>query len=100
MSPNKPISLAHLSSISWDELGVRTQQGILKRWDSALYDVGLRRSLNGPVVSRQQGRWQAADRSQACFLWNSSDLPQLLTIMREKLPHEVERTIEDANRIC
>jgi len=100
MSFNKLISLARLSSMSWGELGARTQQGILKRWDAALYDVGVRRGLNGREVSLQQERRRAAPRSEARFLWNSSDLPQLCTLMREKLPHEVERSIEEANRIC
>ena len=41
MSFNKPISLARLSSISWDEPAVRAQQETLKRWEAASQRLAL-----------------------------------------------------------
>src|SRR5215831_7194566 len=100
MSFNKPISLARLSSMSWDELRVRTQQAILKRWDAGLYGVGVCRSLDGFRPSPCQENSRPCTRSRARFFWNSYELPEIITIMREKLPREVEEIIQEADRIC
>ncbi len=98
MSSNKPASLARLSAMSWDELWVRSRQGVLKRWDAGLYR--FRRGLDGAVPLPHRESSRTTNESQARFFWNASDLPQLITLMREKLSHEMEQTVEEADRIC
>ena len=86
--------------MSGDEVWTRGRQGVLKRWDAGLHRFGFGRGVNGftPLPDRQSGR--TPDESQARFFWDSSDLPKLIAIMHEKLPHEVEQTIKEADGIC
>lgn len=84
--------------MSWGELWTRCRQEVLKRWDAGLYR--FRRGLDGAVRLPQRESSRTTHESPARFFWNGSDLPQLITLMREKLPHEVEQTIEEADRIC
>ena len=89
-----------LATMSCDEVWTRCRQGVLKRWDAGLHRAGLRRGLNGFAPSPRKRGSRAPNEPRAYFFWSSSDLPELITLMREKLPHEVEQTIEEADRIC
>jgi hypothetical protein len=85
--------------MTWDEVWMRSRQEVLKRWDAGLYWAGFRRGVDGIVPSHLNSS-RVLNESQASFFWDPSDLSQLIAIMRKRLPHEVEQTIEEADRIC
>jgi hypothetical protein len=87
-----------LHTMSWDEVRTRGWQGIAKRWDAGLRRTGLHRGLSDFAPAQESSG--ESNECRAHFFWNSSDLPELSIMMREKLPHEVEQTIEEANRVC
>lgn len=77
--------------MSWDELRTRSQQAAGKRWDAALYHLGARahrpQLLQEPI-------------SPGRFFFSAADLPRLITTLRERLPADAQRVVEQAERIC
>ncbi len=102
MLSNKPFSasLARLTDTTWDELWTRARQEVLKRWDTGLYRAGIRRDINRSPIWPHQVKSQVPNESQGHFFWSPSDLPRVLALMQEKLPLEVGKTLDEAERIC
>ena len=81
---------SRLASMSWDEIRTRARQEFCKRWDAAVYYLGVRRAGERP-------RQTAA---QASFFFRTEDLPGLVAIIRERLPAQAEQVVAQAERIC
>jgi Heparinase II/III-like protein/Heparinase II/III N-terminus len=82
---------SRLTCISWDELQTRCRQGITKRWEASVF--GIVANANGNLPS---SLLEAPTR----FFFAPSDLPHLIALLRERLPSEANRIIEEAVRIC
>ncbi len=102
------VRFARLAHMSWEEFETRSRQEIAKRWDAALYRFGVRFSADGSVaaLSERRRRSETAARAKPKtgapprFFFSSGDLPRLIALLRERLPHEADQMIEEADRIC
>ncbi len=77
--------------LSWDEVATRGIQGISKRVEAGLYRVG---------VKARSARLQDGPLPVAHFLFGPAELAEILTLLRQRLPHEVDQITEEAERIC
>jgi len=84
--------LPRISTMSSDELRTRLTQEIEKRWDWYLYKAGYRASEKFRALL-------PVDREPK-FFFDAEQLPQLIETLRRKLPHEADRIVHDAERIC
>ena len=91
MASRWPLLISRLSEMSWHELQTRVRQEINKRVDLATWRAGLAPRQNGLGLA-------AAPRGE--FFFSRQDLPGLAQILREVLPHEVEKTVDDADQHC
>ncbi len=93
MSPKVPWRRwrSRLARVTWDELRMRLGQEVTKRWDAALYRLGV--PPRAILAGSQPGLG-------AAFVFSTKELPQLLELLRARLPSEVDRTIAEADRIC
>ncbi len=77
--------------LSWDEVATRGIQGISKRVEAGLYRVG---------VKAGSARLQDGPLPAAHFLFGPAELAEILNLLRQRLPHEVDRITQEAERIC
>ena len=77
--------------MSRDELRTRGGQEFAKRWDATLYGLGIRPENYVPDTSKVGG---------TNFFFTAAVLPEIAAIIRERLPHEADLIIEEAERIC
>ncbi len=82
---------ARLTCVSWDELQTRCRQGVAKRWDAAVFRLFA--NPNGNLPS-------SLPEAPTRFFFAPSDLPQLATLLRKRLPSEADNIIEEADCIC
>jgi len=80
-----------LAGMSSDELRTRAVQEFSKRWDAAVYHLGV-------CQAGERTRPRAARR--ASFFFQPEDIPRLAAILCERLPRETEQILEQAERIC
>jgi hypothetical protein len=80
-----------IASRSWNEIRTRACQEIIKRWEVACYHLGL--SFNG-------GRRSHSPQERGRFLFELDDLPTLISLVRQKLPEQVQETVRRAKCIC
>jgi len=82
---------SRLMNITWDELQTRCRQGVAKRWDAAIFRV----------VAQPKGDLpRSLSEAPTRFFFEPKDLPLLTALLRERLPSEANRVIEQAARIC
>ena len=83
--------MARNSARSWDELSTRAWQEVFKRCDAAWYRLGG--SFNGEErLPRSQER--------GSFFFKPENLSTLVTVVRERLPLQVQENVGRAERIC
>ena len=76
--------------MSWDEVRSRLGQELTKRADYALYRVGM---------SRTQGGVEAQPDRRGKFFFSPEQVPERVTLLKEHLPEEVERTVQEADEV-
>lgn len=101
---------ARLAAMSWDEVRTRLRQEAAKRSDRLLYAVGFDPAsrelnlLNGRVKTRSTlpsgPSTEAPPQTSGRFFFETRDVPQILTLLRQRFPRECEETMERAERIC
>jgi len=84
-------TLSRLSQMSWDERRTRLAQELGKRVDLTLYRVGLLPRQNGLRASASKG---------GNFFFSDSDLPQLVSLVKERMGREVETIVREADELC
>jgi hypothetical protein len=77
--------------MSWAELRTRTQQEVGKRWDAALFHLG--------VDFRSRVRL-GQEKPTAAFFFSPSELPALAAQLEQRLPEQAEYILSRAERIC
>ncbi|HLY60746.1 MAG TPA: alginate lyase family protein [Terriglobia bacterium] len=82
--------LKRLSEMSWHEIFTRSRQGINKRRDLVQYGLGL------GFTPASLGN---AGHDSTRFFFRSEDLPQRVSLLRDKLPLEANRILEEARQI-
>jgi heparinase II/III-like protein len=82
---------SRLARMSWDELWSRGVQELAKRWDGGLYRLGMPFGDNGLGIRQE---------AQGSFFFAPGDLPQLSTLLRDRIPQQIDRIIEESERIC
>jgi Heparinase II/III-like protein/Heparinase II/III N-terminus len=90
--PRAEMFASRVSRMSADELRTRLTQEISKRWDWYLYKVGYR-------ASEKYKPPFAFDR-RTKFFFEAEQLPELTDALRNKLPHDADRIVLDAESIC
>src|SRR5260370_27534394 len=84
-------SIKQITRLIPDEIRARATQEITKRLDVVLYGLGIKAgSRVAGVVTAAPGR----------FFFEASELPDLVTLLRDRLPHEAELILEEAEGIC
>jgi len=77
--------------VTWDELTTRGSQELGKRLDFARHKLGLRFGPSGiPTPDSLGGR----------FFFSLSEIPTLVSTMRQHFPEEIAQTIQRAEQIC
>jgi hypothetical protein len=84
-------TLSRVARMGWEERRTRLAQAVGNRVDLVLYQTGL--------LSRRNGlrRVKAAGES---FFFSQTDLPRLVSLLREKMAAEVGNIIREADEIC
>ena len=77
--------------MSWDELETRVRQEISKRVEVALCGIGIQPGRNGIRSSTEL---------QGNFFFSKNDLPQRISLLRQHLPAQATKIIDDANDVC
>ena len=77
--------------VSWDELRTRVRQGVSKRLDLARYRSGL--------LPRAE-KWNGSALEAGRFLFTADELPRRTSLLREHLPAEVKKIIQEAEELC
>ncbi|MGH9404226.1 MAG: alginate lyase family protein [Terriglobia bacterium] len=98
---------ARVTAMSWAEVRTRLRQEASKRRDRALYGLGIdgavREHRLGSGVRRPAAAPQeteASPRASGRFFFDTSQVPDILALLRERFPRECKSTIERAERIC
>jgi len=84
--------LKRLRSFAWDELRIRGQQELNKRWDLLRYrlDPESRTALgSSPLIS-----------GASHFFFSPADLPRLIAELKKRFPSEAAAAIRYAEQIC
>lgn len=84
---------SRLTHLSWHEVRTRLGQEGSKRFDLALYRVGLK-----PWEDRR--RSQATASPRFFFGEDNHDLAHRAALLRQHLPGEADRIVQQADRIC
>ncbi|MGH9470942.1 MAG: alginate lyase family protein [Terriglobia bacterium] len=100
-------SLARAREMSSQELRTRLRQEVSKRTDAVIFALGagrivLRRQLS-PGGQRQRASEKTPHQlppSPGRFFFEADDLPGLTHALQRALPHQAERILEQAERIC
>jgi hypothetical protein len=82
---------SRLSNISWDELATRVRQEVSKRLDVTLRDARLQLGRNGLLSPAPP---------PGNFFFSANELPHRVSLLRERLPHDAEDLLTEANEIC
>jgi hypothetical protein len=82
---------ARLARSGWDEFSTRARQEIAKRGDAVWYPLLARFRNNQPEFRSGFG---------GRFFFSVDELPEVIGLLRHRLPLQVEQTIEQAGRIC
>jgi hypothetical protein len=77
--------------MSWNELETRVRQEVSKRLDVTLSKIGVQPGRNG--LHRTSGL-------PGKFFFSRNELSQRIDLLRERLPHEAENLVAEANEIC
>lgn len=77
--------------MDWEERRTRLAQEVHKRIDLALYRAGLRSNQNG---------LNNAVASRGNFFFSPAELPDLISLLKEKMGAEVESIVREADEIC
>lgn len=80
-----------LRSVTWDELITRSGQEFGKRWDLACHKLGLK--FVPDIIP-------APNAPSGSFFFSSTEIPTLVSTMRERFPEEFAQTIQQAEQIC
>src|SRR5260370_35069367 len=81
----------HLTEMSWDEIRVRVHQAFAKRYDLAMYRMGI------PTTKCDRRRWP---EHSGRFFFRKEELPGILTWLRGELPETADDIVEQAEQIC
>ncbi len=73
-----------------DELRTRLGQEASKRIDLVRYRLGLRRWVERPDPAATSGR----------FFFEQSELPQIIRMIRDRLPQRSDEIVEEADAVC
>jgi len=84
-------ALARLWSMDRSEFADRLHQEFQKRADAVLFGIGIDPSRSELGLSESRPRK---------FFFRSEDVPRLLELLRERMPEQAERIIEQAEKIC
>lgn len=82
--------LSRVAEMGWNERRTRLAQEFSKHLDLLLFRAGLLSHPNGLVASTGRGR----------FFFSSSELPGLISLLKERLPNAAEEIIREADEIC
>lgn len=82
--------LARVARMSKDELRTRAAQEFAKRWDALLHALGYKFAGDIPAPAQQ---------TIARFFFEPADLPDLASLVRQRLPAEADAIVEEAERI-
>jgi len=85
-----PGRYARVAGMGWDELRTRGRQEVAKRLDGVLHRLRI-----GPLI-------EPLDRQPevpAHFFFAPGDLPQLMDVLRRRLPRESEAIVEEAEQV-
>ncbi|MGD0696119.1 MAG: alginate lyase family protein [Terriglobia bacterium] len=82
--------LARVARMGRDELRTRAAQEFAKRWDALLHALGYKFAGDIPAPAQQ---------TAASFFFEPADLPDLASLVRERLPAEADAIVEEAERI-
>lgn len=87
---------ARVSAMNWDELSTRLRQETYKRVDRVLYGVGIDpagRELNPPNGSKQNSARSTHVMGTGRFYFDTSEVLEILSLLRERFPAECDATI-------
>src|SRR2546427_1518203 len=80
-----------LTEMGWDEIRVRAHQAFAKRYDLAMYRMGI-------PITKCASRCRHGHSGR--FFFGKNELPAILTWLREQLPEAVDGIVERAEQIC
>jgi hypothetical protein len=81
----------HLTEMGWDEIRVRVHQAFAKRYDLAMYRMGI------PTTKCDRRCWP---EHSGRFFFRKEELPGILTWLRGQLPETADAIVEQAEQIC
>jgi hypothetical protein len=98
-----------LKSMTWDELRTRTAQEVSKRWDAAIYSMGIGAAAGGIQLDRSYRPSRAertgADRLReesavpAQFFFAPRDISGIAELVCQELPQQAQTIVERAHQI-
>src|SRR5579864_6790897 len=77
--------------MSWDEFQTRVRQEVSKRVDVTRCKLGLQLGRDG---------LRQSSRPPGKFFFSGDEIPTLVSLLRERLPHEAEKIVAEADEIC
>ena len=80
-----------LTEMGWDEIRVRAHQAFAKRYDLAMYRMGI-------PITKCASRCRPEHSGR--FFFGKNELPAILTWLREQLQEAVDGIVERAEQIC